>query len=127
MKKLIHAFPILILFFSCGPEHQYSINGSLSEKGTGDWIYLIDPGQNRHSIIDSAKINDKDFQFRGDIDLPELYLLSYQIDNFYQDIPIFLESGKFDVKLDIQDFKLGSIIQGGRFNYEIYVRKSHCC
>jgi thiol-disulfide isomerase/thioredoxin len=118
MKKLIHTLCILTLLFSCAQKNQYIINGSLSEKGTGDWIYLLHPGNINSSIVDSAHIINEKFQFKGNIDLPELYFLSYQIDDFFEDLPIFLEQGKFIIKLDIQDFKLGSIFDGGRLNNE---------
>lgn len=121
MKKLIHTLSIAILFFSCAQKNQYIINGSLSEKGTGDWVYLVHPGNINDSKVDSVKIINEKFQFRGNIDLPDLYLLRYQTDRFYEDIPIFLEPGKFDVKFDLQEFRFGSIISGGDLNNEYHI------
>jgi thiol-disulfide isomerase/thioredoxin len=118
MKTLSHTVLIIILFFCCEEKQQYIIDGSLSEKGRGDWVYLIDPGSIDNYMVDSAEIINQGFTFSGKIDSVELFLLNYQVDQFYMDFPIFLKPGKFNVTLNIQDFELGSLINGGRLNNE---------
>ena len=108
---------LLLLFPLLGPTGKYTIRGSFSKPQTEEWIYLVrfmeaDPK------VDSARIIDGKFMFEGEVDIPEMYALSYHHSRAKGLLPVFLEPATLTVVIDPADWENGSTISGGKVNDE---------
>lgn len=68
--------------------------------------------------LDSARIENGQFVFKGTFDFPEVYGLSFHPSTSPQIAPFFLEPGKINITIDLQDWEFGSVIRGGQANLE---------
>jgi thiol-disulfide isomerase/thioredoxin len=113
--SLILAF---IILFACTDKHTYTIHGSFISESSEDWIYLDKIDFEKGYLSDSAKIENGRFEFSGSIQLPEVYTFRYNTEGSYDELPIFLEPGKFEALIDPTRLGLGSEIKGGTINDE---------
>ncbi len=98
----------------------YIINGSFSKPQSEEWIYLVrfmDPDPK----VDSTRIIDGKFTFKGSIAFPEIYTLYFR-DMKKGAAPFFLEPGNLEIIINPDDWYSGTKISGGRVNeaYEAF-------
>lgn len=119
MKSVIRLL-IFSLIVGCTPsENRYVIKGTFKEKQNEEWIYLLKP-RNTNGGIDSARIVNGSFEFRGPVDFPEIHYLSNNPTEAQDAIGFFLESVVLDVTIDPSDWTNGSIVSGGPINDEFF-------
>lgn len=98
------------MFFACGREG-YTIKGTIS----GDSVTIKDGTAILYNpigqlMVDSTKITDGRFEFKGDKVKPGNYAI--YVRDAKGSIPIFLENGKFTVEADI-DKLVAADVKGG--------------
>lgn len=116
MKLIIYLFVILFLI-SCQKNNSYVLNGSFSGNQNEEWIYMI-KFLGDYSERDSAKIENGKFQFKGNIEVPEVYVLHYGMDKIIGANSVFLEPGNIDVTIDPENWDINSKATGGQINSE---------
>jgi len=98
MKKIFYAFLSLALLVSCGESIDgFAINGDLRgdlENGTLIFLKRADE-QGRPIDLDTARIEEGKFEFRGEAGAPELHYIF--IDQHNGNIPVVLEEGAISV------------------------------
>lgn len=117
MMRIPVALLGLILLFGCNSSNKYVISGSFKEKQDEEWIYLLkflDSGLK----IDSVKIVNGHFEFKGSVEFPEIQYLSYHPDITAEAFPFFLEPEELEIIIDPTNWYEGSIITGGTVNEE---------
>jgi thiol-disulfide isomerase/thioredoxin len=108
----------LFLFIACSfhtSGNEYTLNGSFNKDQNEKWIYLVrfmDP----QPKVDSTRIVNGKFTFKGTIDYPEVYGLHYRRDRIKGIAPIFLEPGELEIVIDPDDWTFNSKITGGKVN-----------
>jgi thiol-disulfide isomerase/thioredoxin len=116
MKSIIYLFAILFLV-SCQKNNSYVLNGSFSGDQNEEWIYMV-KFLGDYSERDSAKIENGKFQFKGNIEEPEVYVLHYHMDKIIGANSVFLEPGTIDVIIDPDNWDINSKATGGKNNNE---------
>jgi len=106
-----------ILIFSCEQKQNYQITGTFNEPVDEEWIYL-GKFMDKEMKLDSAQIVNGNFEFKGTVDFPEVYGLSFHPSTSPQIAPFFLEPGNIEITIDLQDWELGSEVKGGQVNTE---------
>ena len=96
MKNILFFLTALVLFFGCGKQNKYTLRGSFSGDQNEEYIYLV-KFMDSNPQIDSAKIENGRFVFKGNIDFPEVFGLHYNIDRIAGICPVFLEPCEIDV------------------------------
>ncbi len=102
---------------ACGQKQNYQIAGTFNGPMDEEWIYLGKFMDNEMKL-DSARIVNGQFVFKGTVDFPEIYGLSFHPSTSPQIAPLFLEPGNIEVIIDLQNWYSGSIIKGGKVNSE---------
>ena len=118
MKTIFTILLSLFTFYSCNSKNEYVIHGSFKAEPTEMWVYLEKFDFENGYIRDSAKIERGKFRFTGFIQLPDVYSLLYNPKNVFDELPIFLEPGNFEVLIDPANLELNSEIHGGILNNE---------
>jgi thiol-disulfide isomerase/thioredoxin len=117
MKPTIYLAALLILTMSCQKKNDYTLNGTFKGAPKEEWIYMIKLfDKNPH--IDSAKIENGKFQFKGTIDFPEAYGITYRPDKCIGFATMFLEPGNLNATIDLENWDLNSKVTGGKMNDE---------
>jgi len=119
MKNILFFLTALVLFFGCGKQNKYTLRGSFSGDQNEEYIYLV-KFMDSNPQIDSAKIENGRFVFKGNIDFPEVFGLHYNIDRIAGICPVFLEPCEIDVVIDLNDWEFGSKVSGGNINEEYH-------
>lgn len=108
---------ILLLLVSCRSKNEYTIQGSFTGEQSEEWIYLV-KFMEYPPRIDSAKIENGEFQFCGSIDFPEVYCLSYPMKKVKGIFPFFLEASNLKLVIDVDNWAKGSSVSNGPINDE---------
>lgn len=112
-----------ILCSACQQKQEYQLTGTFNGPVDEEWIYL---GKFMGEGLkpDSARIENGRFVFKGTVDFPEVYGLSYHPSTSPEIAPLFLEPGSINITIDLQDWYSGSIISGGIINsqYQEFTR-----
>jgi hypothetical protein len=109
--KAIYSLLFLLLIIGCNSnENKYVIAGSFKEKQVENWIYLINPKINTGDV-DSAKVINGRFEFRGLVEVSEICYLSYHPVISEDAFGFFLEPSELDVIIDPSDWIDGSTIK----------------
>lgn len=117
MKSTIFYLSIIILLFSCKNKNEYTIHGSIKGEPTEKWIYL-DKYMATSIAMDSALIVDGAFEFKGSVDFPEVYGLSYHPTKSAGIFLIFAEPADLKVVIDLESWDFKSTVTGGLINGE---------
>ena len=121
MKRLIVLSAAALMLFACG-QKGYTIKGTI----TGDSVTIKDGTAMLYNpagqiMIDTTKITDGRFEFKGDNIKPGSYAI--YVRDAKGAIPIFLEDGKFTVEADIDKLASAMVKGGETQNLNNLVRK----
>ena len=108
MKILIILLSTLILL-SCHKQEGYILKGEFSGAPENTWVFLTD--MNQQICYDSVQIRNGQFEFRGKLENPELYCVTYFKDpsqriygwNNILRIPVFMENAKIRLSVPFID------------------------
>lgn len=116
MKKLIFALLSLILIASCTPKNEFKIIGDIAgiKEGT---VYLKSLENGGLKEIDTTKIVDGEFEFRGTTTEPQLYLLF--VEGKQAPIALFVENSSIKIKASSDSLE-SAIIKGSKANEPWY-------
>ncbi|MCF8223434.1 MAG: AhpC/TSA family protein [Bacteroidales bacterium] len=96
MKKLVFLSLVTVLLFSCNSQDIYNIKGSIEGVNDGT-VYLQKRESGKFVKIDSAQINDENFEIEGgSVDYPSSYYLS--VDGVRGYMMFFLENNELTIK-----------------------------
>lgn len=112
MQRLLFLLSISILLSSCKKEKTdgYFIQGSLDQAKNNSLVQLIRTEGRKTSVFDSTRITDKTFEFKGNIENPEMYFLT--IEGIQGSLPVILENDKINLTI-YTDSIFASSIKGG--------------
>lgn len=117
MKLLIYIIAIMFSAKSTQLNKSYTLNGSFNGETSEEWIYMV-KFMGNYAFRDSAKIENGKFQFKGVIDVPEMYAFHYRIDRIIGVASRFIEPGNLYLNIDLKNWELNSRISGGKINDE---------
>jgi len=104
MKKVLFFIFSIIILFSCTESgKRFTIIGSVSGQDyENEWIYLVPLKDATAETIDSVKVKDGAFHFKGVVDTPKIYILRTQplLRLKIQQLLIVVEQGTLNVSLD---------------------------
>ena len=115
--KLLTTILILLAFTGCSKKSAYTLTGTFSGKQNEEWIYLS-KYEEGISFMDSTKIENGTFVFKGEIGIPEVYCVHYKPDKIIGVVPIFLEPGNLKLSIDMDNWEVNSKVTGGLVNDE---------
>lgn len=95
MKQLIPILLFVLVFASCKNKAQYVVSGTIAGIDSG-MVYLVKAQAGQPQVIDTAKIENGKFKFKGEEAVPELsYLRLNEREYFAQ---FFLENADIEVQ-----------------------------
>ena len=106
MKKIILSLSVIVGFITCSQKPEgFNINGSLrGDIENGTQVFLKTIGENNQPVdIDTAKVENGKFNFKGTAEMPELNYIF--IDKLPGYTAIIIENG--DIQFDAQKDSLG--------------------
>lgn len=135
MKKIILVFcSFLFIFFSCTSPKKKSIkensttvtnkfvlNGTITTN-VSDKVYLNKILENTLYPVDSTNIIESQFNFKGIVDYPERFALTFN--NYATPVVFILENIHFKIELDPNHFQDPTIINSP-LNYKLNEYKTH--
>ncbi len=125
MKNIVLVFILSAILISCSNEvkqdYNFAINGTIDgdysgkaflyKREAGDWVNL-----------DSVLVENNNFRFEGNIDLPEVYYISIEGESRF--LSMFVEQSEIDVKTSVDDFTSPDITgSAAHTEYEVYKEK----
>ncbi|WP_410879940.1 DUF4369 domain-containing protein [Myroides sp. DW712] len=96
---------MIALLTACTSTSQYEIKGVLAHIPDGEMVYLSKIDENKADELirlDSIVVHNEGFKFVGKIEQPTLGYLSFR--NQKGRIPLFIEHGKTEVHIDLENF-----------------------
>lgn len=105
IKKSGLLLGLIALMSACTSNSQFEIKGVLAHVSDGEMVYLSKIDENKADEViqlDSIVVNKEGFKFVGKIDQPTLGYLSFR--NQKGRIPLFIERGKTEVNIDLDNF-----------------------
>lgn len=115
MKTIIKILPLFLLL-GCTSKTSYEIHGTFKHETSKEWVYLVRFMDNNFKL-DSAKVLNGKFAFKGKINFPEVYALHPKNPNEGV-FPFILEPDYLEITIDNSDWYIGSTIEGGKYNTE---------
>lgn len=112
IKKLIFFF-LFTLFNIVSLQAQVGqlqLSGKLLSETSSDYVYLSRFDNKIFTVIDSAKLKDREFSFRTSLELPDLYGIS--VDKEATPYYIFLGEGEITVDLIVPEYYRGTQVKG---------------
>jgi len=106
---------VVIILFSCTPKNQFRINGSISGLDSGV-IYLQKMEAGEWLKLDSVQVVKGHFQFRGTIEMPEMWYLAIRDSKIL--VPFFIENTSIRINI-LADSVEGTTIEGSA-SQEVY-------
>lgn len=95
MRRLLFAVFSVTILFSCNqPKNQFEITGNLEGIKNG-WVVLGKIVDNNFAPIDSLMADDGKFNFKGTVDMPEMYYLHFKSEREY--LGFFVEPGHLKI------------------------------
>ena len=119
MKSFIQVLVSLFLILSvlsCNRQPSFQIDGKV--KGATGYIYLQSFRNKMFFIIDSSKIENGNFHFKGSVERPDLFGLTTDREETFEPGFIFVENSKIQVEIDAEDYK--SIEVTGSSAHDLY-------
>jgi peroxiredoxin len=107
--KIKLAFALLsgIALLSCNKQPSFVLNGKINvDSGT---IYLQNFRNKMFFIIDSTKIENGHFQFKGQVERPDLYGLTIRKEENFHPYFLFIENSEISVKIDTANARTAQI------------------
>jgi peroxiredoxin len=121
MKRMLFLVLIAAAIVSCNPtaKNEFTISGSV-DTVFDSWVYLQKRLEGPFTSVDSVKLSNGSFTFTGTIDYPELYYI--RISETKSRVSCFLEPGKINIEVDIEDSKKTKITGSqSHEEYKIYM------
>ena len=117
MKKLIYLSILLFAIYSCQQqdERSYNINGTITNL-EDQTVYLKKSNEKDIVTVDSANAKEGTFRFKGEIDLPMQYYITFE--NLDAEITFFNESS--DIKIQGEADSLQKLTVKGSGSQELY-------
>ena len=105
--RFVLALLIIIVIISCGKERSFELNGKINvSSGT---IYLQNFRNKMFFIVDSSKIENGTFSFKGKVERPDLFGLTIKKEENFHPYYIFLENTKVTITIDTADTRSARI------------------
>ena len=123
MKKIVFILLIGTILASCaGQKDKYTINGKINGADSG-MVYLQKFDVSEWVKLDSAKLEKGVFTFKGKVDMPEMWIVSYSPKQIF--VPVFVENSKISVEI-YADSTDKSIITGSATHdlYKLYQKQN---
>ncbi|MDA3817387.1 MAG: TlpA disulfide reductase family protein, partial [Prolixibacteraceae bacterium] len=120
MKKILLIIAIITIVWGCSDNNQFTLNGEIIPP-SGEKIVLFGFDQGNPSPIDTAEIKEGKFSFTGELNMPELVLLSIEGQQNYAG-QIFIEPGEINTQI-YPDSMMGNTVTGSEANdiFQIYM------
>jgi len=115
MKRILGLLIMAAILGSCQPtpENNFKITGKIEGAATG-FVLLQEKLEGGFTTVDSVKIENGGFEFRGNIDFPEVYFINVPATKSL--VPFFLEASEINITLNTKDIDqtkiTGSVTQG---------------
>lgn len=90
-----------MMLFACSNKNEFVINGHIEGEAPAE-VYLQKSKDGKFEIIDTAKVENGNFAFKGEIQIPDLYYIALN-DQLY--IPFFNEAGKITINFHVDSLK----------------------
>lgn len=112
MRLILPLLAALFLFAACNSKSTYNISGTFLPETEGSAI-LYKVSDQEITPIDTCAINNNEFSFEGEIELPELYILGLEGKGYLTQF--FNEATSIDMII-YPDSGLASVIEGSKSN-----------
>lgn len=107
MKKILIVTIIALTVWACGNKTQFSINGNVVPSTDGSMVlYSFDKGN--PVPVDTAEIKNGKFQFKGEVEIPEMKLMGIIGENQYV-AQLFVEAGKLEMTVYPDSFEANMV------------------
>lgn len=118
MKKLLLLACITIVLVSCNkvPENEYTISGTIHGLENGKMIILEKQSELGLTSVDTVKVEEGKFEFKGTSTAPSFHLL--QVESVNGKVPIILEKGEINVVI-YKDSLFASKVSGTYNNEQL--------
>ena len=115
MRRLFY-LPVVVLIIafltSCNNEKSNDFTVDIQLSGQPDsWIIAQIRQDGDWVKLDSSELKDGFVSFKGNLDMPQLYYFSLKDSRNY--MPIFLESGKINVRADVENIREATVEGSG--------------
>ena len=98
MKKLFYSLIAIILVSSCTNNPKYKIQGNITGLNSGSAV-LSKVVDNELVTVDSVEINNGIFTFKGSVEQPEFYLITFA--DTLEGIQLFLENTNISINTNV--------------------------
>jgi peroxiredoxin len=89
LQTILVLLTLTTLFFSCGKQGGYTVDGQIEGLESG-LVYLLYQTEEGVDVSDSTELNDGRFSFKGTIEHPGVYFLRFG--NLNAAVPLFMEN-----------------------------------
>ena len=109
IKRVIFSFMAIFLLASCADRNNLSIDGTAVNVTEGK-VYLQKFNNKMYDVIDSAEIVDGKFKFAGNVEIPEIYGLTF--DASKAPYMLFLDGNPVTVQLNSEENYKNTVVAG---------------
>ena len=102
MKRILFVVFATILLAACGSRDAYRIKGTIAGVEDGTVMTLSILEYDGLTPLDSAAVKGGKFAFKGQIETPQMAVISYETDEALNGCQMFLESGTIEVFMDAE-------------------------
>jgi len=95
-KSLLLIVALVFVLSACGPRKEFKITGKVVGVDTG-MIFLQKMEEGKWIRLDSARLDQGEFSFKGKMDVPEIRYLTLREQNVY--LPFFVENARINVEI----------------------------
>ena len=95
-KSLLLIVALVFVLSACGPRKEFKITGKVVGVDTG-MIFLQKMEEGKWIRLDSARLDQGEFSFKGKMDVPEIRYLTLREKNVY--LPFFVENARINVEI----------------------------
>lgn len=95
-KSLLLIVALVFVLSACGPRKEFKITGKVVGVDTG-MIFLQKMEEGKWVRLDSARLDQGEFSFKGKMDVPEIRYLTLGEKNVY--LPFFVENARINVEI----------------------------
>lgn len=114
MKRILLITFAALLVWSCGNKTKYTINGEIVPDSGNKSVIMHGFTEGNPTPIDTVDLIDGKFSFTGDVDIPELRLLSLEGERRYI-AQIFVDASNMDMTIYPDSFQ-ANVVVGSKSN-----------
>jgi len=124
-NKAFIGWLFLVMLSACSPQtetqgpltdKEFLLKGTVKNLADGATIHLMTIGETRYETLDSAKVKNGAFSFRGVPDESKLYVLNF---GDKTRVPIFLNTGEITVDADLSDPRNEPTVTGSPYTSQL--------